>query len=154
MGRLLDAGFAMDLAKMEQRQGLIDLAAAADDKDPPPPLQLSALECAYGVSPTGTDAMMSGGRLPGWGIIFGAFPNRGQAQTALSRARATLSPVMGAGRPAIIPRQWEGTRRYSALLVGLSREQAGKACKRLWGAGSYCLALNPRVLNNPQAAWR
>jgi D-alanyl-D-alanine carboxypeptidase len=153
MGRLLDAGFAMDLAKMAQRQGLTDLAAA-DDKDPPPTLQLSALECAYGVSPTGTDAMMSGGRLPGWGIIFGAFPNRGQAQTALSRARATLSPVMGGGRPAIIPRQWEGIRRYSALLVGLSREQAGKACKRLWGAGSYCLALNPRVLNNPQAAWR
>jgi D-alanyl-D-alanine carboxypeptidase len=153
MGRLLDAGFAMDLAKMGQRQGLTDLAVA-DDKDPPPTLQLSALECAYGVSPTGTDAMMSGGRLPGWGIIFGAFPNRGQAQTALSRARATLSPVMGGGRPAIIPRQWEGMRRYSALLVGLSREQAGKACKRLWGAGAYCLALNPRVLNNPQAAWR
>jgi D-alanyl-D-alanine carboxypeptidase len=154
MGRLLDAGFAMDLAKMEQRQGLIDLAAVDGDKDPPPSLQLSALECAYGVSPTGTDAMMSGGRLPGWGIIFGAFPNRGQAQTALSRARATLSPVMASGRPAIVPRQWEGTRRYSALLVGLSREQAGKACKRLWGSGAYCLALNPRVLNNPQAAWR
>jgi D-alanyl-D-alanine carboxypeptidase len=154
MGRLLDAGFAIDLTKMAQKQVLTDLASNGEDKDPPPSLQLSALECAYGVSPTGTDAMMSGGRLPGWGIIFGAFPNRGQAQTALSRARATLSPVMDGGRPAIIPRQWEGMRRYSALLVGLSREQAGKACKRLWGAGAYCLALSPNVLNNQRAAWR
>jgi D-alanyl-D-alanine carboxypeptidase len=154
MGRLLDAGFAMDMSNLPQKQGLTDLISTTESADEPPPLQLSALECAYGVSPTGTSAMLSGGRLPGWGIIFGAFPNRSQAQTALSRASSSLNGVVGGGRPAIVPRQWEGTRRYSALLVGLNRQQAGKACKHLWNTGGYCLALSPTVLNNPRAAWR
>ena len=54
----------------------------------------------------------------------------------------------------IIARNWEGARRYNALIVGLSQKQAGKACKHLWNIGAYCLALNPKILNNPAAAWR
>ena len=38
--------------------------------------------------------------------------------------------------------------------AGLSKEQAGKACKHLWSVGAYCLALSPQVLKNPQAIWR
>jgi D-alanyl-D-alanine carboxypeptidase len=54
----------------------------------------------------------------------------------------------------IVPKQWEGVRRYIALLAGLSKDQAGKACKHLWSVGAYCLALSPQVLKNPQAIWR
>ena len=72
----------------------------------------------------------------------------------LSQARQQLRPVLSGGRAVIVPKQWEGTRRYSALLAGLSKEQAGKACKHLWSVGAYCLALSPQVLKNPQAIWR
>src|SRR5262249_33564407 len=114
-------------------------------------LQLSAAECAYGVGASSTESGVIGG---GWALIFGASPSKVQAQQMLSRAQRQLQPVLAGGRPVILPKQWEGVRRYSALLAGLSKEQAGAACKHLWSLGAYCLALNPQVLRNPQAVWR
>jgi hypothetical protein len=58
------------------------------------------------------------------------------------------------GRPAVVQRQIEGTRRYAALMVGLSADQAGSTCRMLWHRAQYCLALNPTVLNDPAALWR
>jgi hypothetical protein len=43
---------------------------------------------------------------------------------------------------------------YAALLVGLSQQDAGRACQRLTGRDQYCHALDPDVLNNPKAMWR
>jgi D-alanyl-D-alanine carboxypeptidase len=157
MGRLLDIGFAADLAKMPHKLRLADLAVERVHEDSPPPNQLDANECAYGVSETSTTAgisVSSGRKLPGWGIIVGSFPSKGEAQAAIRSARSNLSSVMGGGRPAIVSRQWEGMKRYNALLVGLKKEQAGKACLHLWNKGAYCMALAPVVLNNPNAVWR
>jgi hypothetical protein len=126
---------------------------ARDDTATPPPFQLSAFECTVGTGSSGTEAAL-GGAYGGWGIIFGAFPKKSQAQAAIRQARQSLRGVLGAGRPVIVPRQWEGVRRYNALIVGLSQKQAGTACKHLWNIGVYCLALNPKTLNNPNAAWR
>ncbi|MGH6930747.1 MAG: D-alanyl-D-alanine carboxypeptidase family protein [Dongiaceae bacterium] len=154
MDRLLDVGFATDLAKLATTLQLADLGLA-DDEDPEPPTQLSATECAYGVSATSTEAGLTGtGIGSGWALIFGASANKAQAQKILSAARQKLKPALGGGRAVIAAKQWEGTRRYSALLTGLSKEQAGKACKHLWSVGTYCLALSPQVLKNPQALWR
>src|SRR5262245_56402489 len=150
MGRLLDVGFATDLQRLESKVMLADLETA-DDADPAPPIQLSATECAYGASPTSIEAGLTGG---GWALIFGASASKAQAQQMLSQARKRLSPVLAGGRAVIVPKQWEGTRRYSALLAGLSKQEAGKACKHLWSVGAYCLALSPQVLKNPQAIWR
>ena len=58
------------------------------------------------------------------------------------------------GRPAVVKRTFEGTTRYAALLVGLSPNDAGEACRMLWHRAQYCLALNPTVLNDPRALWR
>ena len=157
MGRLLDVGFAADLSKMEHKLHLADLAIERSEKDAGPPTQFSANECAYGVSETSTEPgiSVSGGRkLPGWGIIVGSFPSKGEAQAALKTARSNLSSVMGGGRPTIVTKQWEGIKRFSALFVGLRKEQAGKACLHLWNKGAYCMALAPVVLNNPNAVWR
>jgi D-alanyl-D-alanine carboxypeptidase len=157
MGRMLDAGFAADLSKLQHNLRLADLAIERDEKDAGPPTLFDANECAYGVSETSTEPgiSVSGGRkLPGWGIIVGSFPSKGEAQAALKSARSNLSSVMGGGRPTIVSKQWEGLKRYSALLVGLKKEQAGKACLHLWNKGAYCMALAPLVLNNPNAVWR
>jgi D-alanyl-D-alanine carboxypeptidase len=155
MDRLLDVGFATDLAKLETTQLLADLGLSDGDEDPEPPTQLSATECAYGVSATSTEAGLTGtGFGGGWALIFGASANKAQAQKILSAARQKLKPALAGGRAVIAAKQWEGTRRYSALLTGLSKEQAGKACKHLWSVGAYCLALSPQVLKNPQALWR
>jgi D-alanyl-D-alanine carboxypeptidase len=153
MGRLLDVGFAIDLQTLDSKVMLAELGAG--DTDPAPPSQLSATECAYGVSATSTEAGLTGSGLGGgWALIFGASASKAQAQQMLRQARKQLRPVLAGGRAVIVPKQWEGTRRYSALLAGLSKEQAGKACKHLWSVGAYCLALSPQVLKNPQAIWR
>jgi D-alanyl-D-alanine carboxypeptidase len=155
MGRLLDVGFATDLQALDRRVLLADLGAADGAADPAPPIQLSATECAYGVSATSIEAGLTGGGLGGgWALIFGASASKAQAQQMLGHARQQLRPVLSGGRAVIVPKRWEGTRRYSALLAGLSKEQAGKACKHLWSVGAYCLALSPQVLRNPQAIWR
>lgn len=155
MARLLDHGFAADLQKLEQKIVLANLEIADGDRDKAPPIQLSAEECAYGASATSTEAGLTGTGLGGgWALIFGASANKAQAKQLLADARSKLKPVLKGGRAVIVPKQWEGMRRYSALLTGLSKEQAGKACKHLWSAGIYCLALSPQVLKNPKAVWR
>ncbi len=154
MGRLLDVGFATDLQTLDSKVMLAELETSEGDAGPAPPIQLSATECAYGVSATSIEAGLTGGLGGGWALIFGASANKAQAQKMLGQARQKLKPVLAGGRAVIVPKQWEGMRRYSALLAGLSKEQAGKACKHLWSVGSYCLALSPRVLKNPQAIWR
>jgi D-alanyl-D-alanine carboxypeptidase len=150
---LLDRGFAAGPAAGAGKTKLAGFVPARDDTATPPPFQLSAFECTVGTGSSGTEAAL-GGAYGGWGIIFGAFPKKSQAQAAIRQARQSLRGVLGAGRPVIVPRQWEGVRRYSALIVGLSQKQAGTACKHLWNIGVYCLALNPKTLNNPNAAWR
>jgi D-alanyl-D-alanine carboxypeptidase len=122
--------------------GLIDASDAA------PPKQLGPDLC----TPGGTG--VASGRLPGWGVVFGAFPQKAKAQTVLKQMRGLLKAVMGSGNPMAIRRTQEGTTLFSALLVGLSQSQATKACKHLWDQGHYCLALRPEVLNNPDALWR
>jgi D-alanyl-D-alanine carboxypeptidase len=155
MGRLLDVGFATDLQALDSKVMLAELGTSDGEADPGPPTQLSATQCAYGVSATSTEAGLTGSGLGGgWALIFGASASKAQAQQMLSQARKQLKPVLTGGRAVILPKQWEGTRRYSALLAGLSKEQAGKACKHLWSVGAYCLALSPQVLKNPQAIWR
>jgi D-alanyl-D-alanine carboxypeptidase len=155
MGRLLDVGFATDLQRLDSKVMLADLGSGEDNTDAAPPIQLSAAECAYGVSATSIEAGLTGTGLGGgWALIFGASASKAQAQQMLSAARRHLTPVLTGGRAVILPKQWEGTRRFSALLAGLSKEQAGKACRHLWSVGAYCLALSPQVLRNPQAIWR
>jgi D-alanyl-D-alanine carboxypeptidase len=121
----------------------------------PAPTILSGGSCSAARLAGETDGTItSAARLSGWGIVFGAYPQRGAAEQVLKSAKDSLGPLAKGGRPAIVQRAYEGTPRYSAMLVGLEQQAAGKACKALWEQGAYCLALSPQVLANPDSVWR
>lgn len=146
MVKLLDAGFRRAVVP-----DLPVIDGLADGDARPAPQQLSSAECAT-LPPT--MGVGNGGRLPGWAVIFGAFPDQGRARKAVDEARKMLQPVLSRGQPAVIRRQQEGVYGWAALLVGLEQKEAGAACKHMWSKGAYCLALNPDVLNSPTALWR
>lgn len=125
----------------------LTLAAFATPSDAAPPKQLGPDLCVPGAAATA-------GHLPGWGVVFGAFPEQSKAQSIIAEMRKILKSTAAGGQPMAIKRTQEGTTLYSALLVGLAQEQATASCRKLWELGHYCLALRPEVLNNPQALWR
>lgn len=153
MTALLNDGFGKATPASLSLDDLAVQASATEQGSPP--FMLKASECTRGVSrDDGTSTITSATRLSGWGIVFGAFPKRDQAEAMISKMKTGLKGVMGNGRPAIIEKTWEGVSRYSALLVGLEQADAGKACKKIWAEKGYCLALSPAVLTNPAAEWR
>jgi D-alanyl-D-alanine carboxypeptidase len=151
MARLLDAGFHTLGFHLVGSRSFPDIATMPDGDNQAPPRQLSSAECS-----TLPSASLEGDgrRLPGWAVIFGAFPDQAVARKTIDRARQALRAVLKHGQPAIIRRQQEGTYRWAALLVGLAQDEAKAACKQLQSSGAYCLALNPDVLNSATALWR
>jgi D-alanyl-D-alanine carboxypeptidase len=97
---------------------------------------------------------MAQGELPGWGLVFGSFVSKAEASARIEENRAALKDVARQGKPAVIARTSVASHRYSALLVGLEQDAAGSACRHLQAMGVYCLAVPPKLLNNPQALWR
>jgi D-alanyl-D-alanine carboxypeptidase len=151
MVRLMDRGFAMDLP--DEAPLLVNLPNAVEGPEAgDPPFRLPADQCQLGAA-VASDGTLNG-VLPGWAVVFGAYVDKAQAETALSAARDELKDVLSKGRPAVVQRETEGVSRYAALLVGLQQEDAGTACRFLWERSVYCLALTPEVLNNPNALWR
>lgn len=152
MTKLLNTGFGLDdtaRPKLDEFAGKI-----ASDEQGPPPVTLKSADCSAVASDDGRSTITSSSRLSGWGIVFGSFPKQDQAKQMIGKMQGKLKGAIMGGRPAIIQRTYEGTSRYSALLVGLKPEDASKACKQLWAEQAYCLALNPIVLNDPSALWR
>jgi D-alanyl-D-alanine carboxypeptidase len=152
MTALLNSGFSK---KGNPGPSLSELAIQVSATEQgPPPVMLNRGECSATSTDNGTGTITSAARLSGWGIVFGAFPKRDQAEATVAKMKKQLSGTIGKGRPAIIEKTWEGVSRYSALLVGLEQADAGKACKKVWEDKGYCLALSPAVLTNPNAEWR
>jgi hypothetical protein len=146
--KLLDAAFTRDLA------GKLPLAAlrmAAADEGAPPTVLTGAACSAQG---DGESLVAQTARVGQWGIIFGSFFDKAKAQIALSEARKKLGVLGKAGKSAIAPKSYNGIKQWSAMIVGLSQQSAGNACKALWAKNAYCLALRPEVLSNRSMAWR
>jgi D-alanyl-D-alanine carboxypeptidase len=158
MVRLLDDGFAGTAAPERPQLQLAALDAMSDAIGPelPPEAQLDRGSCAYASlgGKTAGDRSAEPERLPGWGILFGAYFSRLEANAAIKTSRSVLGKSPAGARPAIVPRRSSLGQVYAALLVGLSQQDAARACKRLTGRDQYCHALNPTVLNNPKATWR
>ncbi len=136
-----DAFETLALAQRQPNQPLLPLDPAIAAGAAPPPAVLQENECGYGVA----------ARLPGWGVVLGAYGSRGKA---LSVAEATKGRI-GAfelGGTAAVPSKLG--RKFNAVVVGLSKSEAQKGCKAIRGGGGYCLVLNNDVLNNPMAVWR
>ena len=151
MARLMDAAFAAGVTPDAPLLAALPNALEGEEAGPPP-FRLPPDQCQLGAS-VAADGTLDG-TLPGWGVVFGAFADKAQAEAVLTDARTQLDGVISKGRPAVIKRDTEGVSRFAALMVGLAQEDAGKACKHMWEQSVYCLALSPEVLNNPQALWR
>jgi D-alanyl-D-alanine carboxypeptidase len=146
--RLLDEGFERLAAGNDGRLRVEELVARGG-RDLAAPTVLPGSACI--ATPTHQDAEAP---LSGWGVIFGSFRDRERAK-ALARARqGELASVIDGGRIAVVPKNRDGYVGHSALIVGLSRDDAGRACRHLWEHDAYCLSLAPRVLQNPNALWR
>jgi len=148
MRKLLDSGFAGG-ESVPAVMAHIDLIPAGLETASPPTV-LNGSKCA---AADDSDAAGPSSRFSGWGVIFGAYTNTIQAQHALTVAQLRLKGI-ASGRTVVVERQYEGARHYTALMVGLDPNVAGRACKALWQEQQYCLALNPKVLNDPSAMWR
>ena len=151
MTGLLNRAFAMNTSKGATLAELGQIVTKADNGAAP--TILSGGKCTAAVGEDG-GTITSAARLSGWGVVFGAYPERGKAEQVLKSAKATLGGLAKGGRPAIVQKAYEGTARYSAMLVGLDQAAAGKACKALWDKDVYCLAVSPEVLGNPDSVWR
>lgn len=152
MTQLLNAGFkTADAGQPKLRDAAIKVSA---DEQGAPPTILKGGACDQRVAEEGNSTITSTARISGWGVVFGAFPKKSQAESMVANMKTKLKGTIKKGRPAIIQRTWEGITRYSALLVGLDQGDAGKACKQVWAEEGYCLALSPAVLSNPDAEWR
>lgn len=147
MTKLMDKGFATPNAT----RGAIVLAALTGQPIATAPYVLDDDRCPVTATPLITD--LPKGKLPGWGLVFGFFSDREKAHSTIRSNRAALENVVDGGRPAIVAKR-QIPPSYSALLVGLEQHDAGSACRHLQSIGIYCLAVPPKLLNNPQALWR
>ncbi|MGB0798700.1 MAG: SPOR domain-containing protein, partial [Planktomarina sp.] len=74
-----------------------------------------------------------------WGINVGVYPSRHQAERVLLRmALAEMQTLNGANRT--VEKQTSG---YDALFVGLTRDTADLACRRLQAQQFSCLMVSP-----------
>ena len=148
MTKLLNAAFKK-AEKGPNGSPFLNLEEMRNGAKGAPPRVLSWKECTYGTAGKAKEA-----KLTGWGVIFGSYKSRDQARSVIDTNRAILKPVVRRGRAAVVERLRDGTRPFSALIVGLKQEDAGKACRYLWQVKAYCLTLPPAQLTNPQAIWR
>lgn len=149
MTKMMDAGFAETVPVAEPDALLGGMPRRAGGSAP---YVLPAGKCAR--TRVAGPSVITGGRLPGWGVIFGSFVTKAKANDTITRNKQVLKEVTPRGRPAIILKPRENGERYTALLVGLKQVDAGQACGKLRTLGIYCLALAPKQLNNPDAIWR
>ena len=120
------------------------LEPAPGAADEPPPFRLKPEQCSLG-------AGINGGKLPGWGLLFGTFQDQGRAKKHIERMRAQLKPVLKGGQPAVVRRQVEDVTTWKAMVVGLKQVDAINACLHLIKTRNVCLVQPPRILN-PGAA--
>ncbi|MCG3201969.1 MAG: hypothetical protein NFCOHLIN_01841 [Gammaproteobacteria bacterium] len=141
MTKLLNEGFAK-LRVSGSPLMLASLEPAPAVAAEPPPFRLKASECAIGAGISGRAR-----RLPGWGLLFGAFNEASQAHRHAELMRKRLQPTLRGGQVAVVPRQVEDVKTYKALLVGLKQVDAVNACLQLIKSDNVCLVQSPTVLN-------
>jgi len=153
MTKLFNAAFSSGTLSKETIARL-GLQNAAEDQGAPPTILNGGACSAEQLAGGEGGVITSAARLSGWGIVFGAYPDKAKARQVLDNAKQALGPLAKGGRPAIVQKAYEGSARYSAMLVGLEQGAAGKACKAMWDKNAYCLALSPQVMGNPDMVWR
>ncbi len=136
---LFNAAFAK-IGKDEEPMMIAALEPAPGAADDPPPFRLKPDQCSLG-------AGINGGKLPGWGLLFGTFQDQARAKKHIERMRARLKPVIKGGQFAVVRRQVEDVTTWKAMVVGLKQVDAINACLHLIKTRNVCLVQSPRVLN-------
>jgi len=81
----------------------------------------------------------------GWAIQVGAFGREGEAQAAISLAKAEAHGELGRARSAVASVHQTRAVLWRARLTGLSREAALKACASLSHSRKSCIVLSPEA---------
>ena len=140
MKKLLDAGFSQTLAKTSGK--LIGELKAKRVDQQAPPVRLSAEQCGRYARET----VLTGGKLPGWGILLGIYTNRKEAKSIAKKAQSGLKGVARYSRTAILQRKFKHGTSWKVLLVGIQKKDVGKACKHLRIQGMNCVSQSPQVM--------
>ncbi|NIA67683.1 D-alanyl-D-alanine carboxypeptidase [Pelagibius litoralis] len=150
MTKLMNAAFAAPAPEVET-ENTVHLGALPAATNATAPYVLPGDKCpvavAVGTAPTD-------GKLPGWGLVLGSFASKAQANDVVKDQQQALKSITKKGRPAVVAKLRHDPQLYTALLVDLEQRDAGEACKHLWSLGRYCLAVPPKLLNNPDTLWR
>jgi D-alanyl-D-alanine carboxypeptidase len=139
MTHLLDAAFAdlerpgrrpsPQIASTEVSENIVNASLQSSE-----PLQKPELPAV--VRPTGSKA--------GWGIQVGAFSDDAPARKAASKAASHLQKkVRKKAQVLVVPVQQGTDTIYRAQLVGLSRNTANEACRRLQSRKVSCVPVPP-----------
>jgi len=81
----------------------------------------------------------------GWAVQVGAFGREGEAQAAISLAKAEAHGQLGRAHPMVASVHQTRAVLWRARLTGLSREAALKACASLAHSRKSCIVLSPEA---------
>ncbi len=84
-----------------------------------------------------TRVSSSGGRY--WGVTVGSYTTRHEAERMLLRTALAEANALDGALRRVVP----ASGGFQANFVGLSREQADLACRRLQARGTTCFSLSP-----------
>jgi D-alanyl-D-alanine carboxypeptidase len=119
------------------------LAAALVEAAPPAPVPTEIIMTAAAIDPGAaplvapepevvTRVSTSGGSL--WGINLGRFPSRDAAERELIRVALSEPTTLGDGLRRVVQR----SGGFDANVMGLSRDEADLACRRIQSRGTTC----------------
>ena len=140
MVHLLDTGFSK-AQRGKYGLNIVDLTSGNSDWQAAP-VRLGPGQCGR----YSGKSILTGGKLPGWGILLGTYSNRKEALSIAKKARSSLKGVSRNGRTAILQRKFKHGSSWKVLLVGMRQKDVGKACKHLWAQGMICLTQSPQVM--------
>lgn len=118
------------------------------------PYSMESTVCVNGMARSREGIIETEGNLPGWGVLLGVYKTRGKALAMARSTRARIKEVVKRSRIAILPRRFERGTSWKTLLVGMTSEEAGQACWRLWADKRSCSSMSPSMLNQPGFAKR
>jgi D-alanyl-D-alanine carboxypeptidase len=150
MLQLLERGFAADgTVRPEDFIGYLKNAL------PEKPFSMDSTVCVGRIA-KGRGIIEREGNLPGWGILLGVYKTRDKALSKARQTRSRINKVLKKSRVviAILPRRFKHGTSWKTLLVGMTSEEAGQACWRLWANKLPCSSMSPAMLNQPGFAKR
>jgi D-alanyl-D-alanine carboxypeptidase len=150
MLKLLQRGFAADGAARPE-----DFIGLLKNELQETPFSMDSTVCIDRIA-KGRGIIEAEGNLPGWGILLGVYKTRDKALTMARQTRSRIRKVVKKSRVAIaiLPRRFKRGTSWKTLLVGMTSEEAGQACWRLWADKVPCSSLSPSMLNQPGFAKR